>query len=387
MTGVSPEPANGQPALVDTRFDGRDGGFPAGTLPDIIGPRPLDLRLLVNPNDILPVSFLARGAKAAKAVGRIVRPVADGNHEAVGTGFLISDRLLLSNWHVLRSKMGAAGLAVQFGYERNGPRVRNGTLLDLEPDVFFLADRAFDYAVVAVASKDDKPPGDTYGSIPVTQDWGQARMGSWVNIVQHPDGEPKSVVVRENQVVGRPGDMLLYTADTRGGASGSAVMDDDWHLVALHRRGAEMTPTGVVANVGVRASSIARELRGKLTDGQVPDAALLREALGIPEPVAVLVSAGEGDADLEAAGADTEIGALREWLGRLYTIVKGQEALLHPRLEEIDPERFYAAMRDYGEDGTVYGPDALLDLYGEQPDDENRGSWAHNLWHACGGHH
>jgi hypothetical protein len=277
-------------------------------------------------------------------------------------------------------------MAIQFRYEEDGDE---GRLYDLDPATFFVADRGLDYAVVSVAPLGEKAAGVVEGHVSLTQDWGQARVGAWVNIVQHADGRPKSVVVRENQVVGRPGDLLLYTADTVQGSSGSPVFSDRWELVALHRRGAELTTEGRVANIGVRASSVARALRASADEGELPNAVLLRRALGMPEAAGpdgeVMTSVEGGD---EGAAAK-ELADLRDWLNRLCDIVGQQENRPHPRrwgdIENKDD--IYKVMSDYGPDGASYGRGQLLDLYTEVPDDENRGSWAHNLFHACGGTH
>jgi len=388
MSEVSPETARasrGERSVIDTASEpGVVGdGFVGNSQPSILGPRPLDLRLLVNPNDILPVSFLTRGAKAADAVGRIVRPEEDGNHDAVGTGFLIADDLLLTNWHVLRSVAGATGLAVQFGYERDGSKLQEGTLYDLDPERLFVSDRRLDYAVVAVAPRKGKRPGADQGTIPLTGDRGQARIGSWVNIIQHPDGEPKSVVVRENQVVGRSDDSLYYTADTLGGSSGSAVLSDEWELVALHRSGADLVGQGLIANTGVRASAIVRDLRDKLRrrEEAVAEPAVaerLREVLGLPKLAVDFVQFADPK--------EAEMAALREWLDRLSAMVGQQEERAH-LMDDIDPARIYAAMNDYGDGSNTYGPARLLDLYAERPGDEHFKNLEHALWHACGGRH
>ena len=51
-----------------------------------------------------------------RSVGRLVVPVGDGGL-SYATGFLVSPRLLLTNWHVLGSPEAAADASVEFNYQ------------------------------------------------------------------------------------------------------------------------------------------------------------------------------------------------------------------------------------------------------------------------------
>jgi endonuclease G len=63
--------------------------------------------------DFVDVAFLERGLIAAQSVCRIT--TTDG--QAIGTGFLISPRLLLTNNHVIASKLAAQRMVAEFDYE------------------------------------------------------------------------------------------------------------------------------------------------------------------------------------------------------------------------------------------------------------------------------
>ena len=63
--------------------------------------------------DYLGVAWLDAGRLACKAVARIL--FSDG--QANGTGFLVSDRLLLTNNHVIADRNSARGVLVEFRYE------------------------------------------------------------------------------------------------------------------------------------------------------------------------------------------------------------------------------------------------------------------------------
>ncbi|MFC8142403.1 trypsin-like serine peptidase [Streptomyces paradoxus] len=57
-------------------------------------------------------------------------------------------------------------------------------------------------------------------------------MGEFVNIIQHPRGEPKQLSLRDNQIVDALERFLHYESDTREGSSGSPVFNDPWEVVA-----------------------------------------------------------------------------------------------------------------------------------------------------------
>ncbi len=57
---------------------------------------------------------------------------------------------------------------------------------------------------------------------------------SGLYIIQHPNGEPKQLVLRNNELVDTPNQFVAYVADTSPGSSGSPVYNDQWEVVALH---------------------------------------------------------------------------------------------------------------------------------------------------------
>ena len=118
---------------------------------------------------------------------------------------------------------------------------------------------------------------------------GKALLGEYLNIIQHPNGEPKQVAVRENRLVARLDSFLHYETDTAPGSSGSPVFNDQWEVVALHHSGVPATDEqgrtlnlqgGLwsedqgeqrvkwLANEGVRVSTICQELEKRA--GQMP---------------------------------------------------------------------------------------------------------------------
>ncbi len=263
-------------------------------------------RVIGKTRDFLFVEFLEQAFFASKAVGRIVTELGNGR-VGFGTGFMVSPHLLLTNHHVLTSAGAAARSKVEFDYRRD----RYGRAVDvrafsLDPGAFFLNDNDRDFALVAVADDGAGLPLRDYGWCPLIKADGKIVAGEPINIVQHPLGELKQVVVRENRLIdsldGR--DLFYhYEADTEPGSSGSPVFNDQWEVVALHHSGIPRTnakgqlldvdgnvwedgddPARLawVANEGVRISKLVEFIAG----ASLPESAqaLLRELLAAKPP-------------------------------------------------------------------------------------------------------
>ncbi|MGY1690655.1 trypsin-like serine peptidase [Geodermatophilus sp. SYSU D01105] len=262
--------------------------------------RHLRLEGIVDQDDSVWLSFFDCGLRAARSVGRVVEAPVRRPVRPVGTGSLVTDRLLLTNHHVIRTPEEAAGMAVEFAYEYDEDgRPRAEDRWPLAPDDCFVTDPDLDYTVVAVVERDGRPPGATYGSIPLIGQTGKAVIGEVLNVIHHPAGERKRVSLRFNRMVAEDDLWLRYESDTREGSSGAPVFNDQWEMVALHHggisatddEGFELTRDGrrwtedlgedalaYVGNEGARVSRIVRSLRA--VDVPPGQAALLAPILG-----------------------------------------------------------------------------------------------------------
>ncbi len=216
------------------------------------------LEAIINTNDFVGTRYLDAGVAAARAVGRILIKDKRGRLVGYGTGSMISPHLMLTNHHVLDNAQAAATSQVEFDYQDGiDGSLLDVTTFDLDPDRFFIADEALDFAIVAVrAGADDLVP---FGFNRLIDSDGTALVGEFVTIVQHPRGEKKQVALRENRIVDRPEKFVHYSADTEPGSSGSPVFNDQWEVVALHHasvRAPEHTEFGGVLNEGIRVSAI-----------------------------------------------------------------------------------------------------------------------------------
>lgn len=247
-------------------------------------------RILHTANDLMNINFLNRGATVAASVGRIRVRLVNGN-QGYGTGFLVSPRLLLTNHHVLPDAQTAALSRVEFDYEDNADgSPKQAVVFDLNPNTLYLTDEYFDYSLVAVqpiARSGVKLA--SFGWLPLIAAEGKIIVGESVSIIQHPNGEPKQVALRENNVVDALPDFLHYETDTAPGSSGSPVFNDQWEVVALHhsgvpkrdRSGQVLNLTGDrwtpdqgeqqvdwIANEGARISRVIAHIKGQAVSAQ-----------------------------------------------------------------------------------------------------------------------
>ncbi|MEE1762576.1 endonuclease [Streptomyces sp. SP18BB07] len=285
--------------------------------PEHFGSDMLGLERLIGRNNLTPVAFLEKGALVARSVGRITLSGPGGGH---GTGFMVSPSLLLTNNHVVRSQEEARRSTVAFALQAGvDGRPLVPAVFQLEPQRFFVTDRELDFTLVAVAERGGRGEAlSSFGLLPLSEEQGKIVIGEFVNIIQHPAGEPKQVALRENQVVDILDRFLHSTTDTLRGSSGAPVLNDQWEVVALHhsavpKTDAEGRPLSVdgtlwtpemgeervawVANEGVRISRILRTLStisltgtaARLRDEVLtagPTGESVAVPVGVPRPVA-----------------------------------------------------------------------------------------------------
>jgi endonuclease G, mitochondrial len=237
--------------------------------------------------DFVGASFLERAIAASSAVGR----VAYRNGQPLGSGFMISDRLFLTNNHVIPDAATATELLVEFKYELDvDDHPKPVTRFALDPDAFFVTNSEddLDFTVVAIGRR-EAGSGDLsdFGYCPPLATDDKHILGEFINVIQHPEGDYKQVVLRENQLVARLKTVLHYVADTQPGSSGSPVFNDQWEVIALHHWGEPFTqvtlPDGRPAqkdvNEGIRVSAIVAALEAAESQFTGIKRDLLRTAL------------------------------------------------------------------------------------------------------------
>jgi endonuclease G len=198
-------------------------------------------RVIGETRDFLAIEFLENALFFNRSVGRIVTSL-DRGRVGYGTGFMVSPSLLMTNNHVLASRGVASRSTVEFDYQRDRlGRALTVQRFALQPERFFLTDRDFDFALVAVAPRSTSSTSlSVFGYCPFIAEEGKIAIGEPINIIQHPAGEMKQIVMRENKLLDLPkvpDRFAHYEADTEPGSSGSPVFNDQWEVVALHHSG------------------------------------------------------------------------------------------------------------------------------------------------------
>ncbi|NYV72833.1 serine protease [Streptomyces sp. UH6] len=225
-------------------------------------------RRIIGTNDLLPVNFLARGARAARTIARIVIPVSGKpGYVGYGTGFLIGADLMLTNNHVLSDPAVAETATAEFFYELDTDgRPAHVIKVKAAPRTVFLTHKPLDYTIVALEPLEGgRLPGDEFGVNRLNCEPGQGSLGQPVNVIGHPAGRRKEAAIRNNLITELLTDRIHYGTDTEPGNSGSPVYDDQWQVLALHRAAV----TG--ANEGVRISSICAHVRDQDLTRQAAD--------------------------------------------------------------------------------------------------------------------
>ena len=274
-------------------------------------------RVIGPTNDFSPFAPSQLATKAAQPVARLVTLPGDGRvPQGMATGFLIPGNLLLTNFHVFQTRSDANGYGANFNYYEDERGLNEGVYFELDPRSFFIADKDFDFAIVAVKPKGLR--GESLaelGQIRLIEATGKILTGAALNIVQHPNGGPRQFAFTNNRLLDiLSTGFLHYETDTDKGSSGSPVCNIDWELVGLHHCGVPRVVNGNImtinntvwddshqsesdiswiANECARVSSIVSRLRALTADSPAEQAALSALLTSTSDPVAAPVTASE----------------------------------------------------------------------------------------------
>ena len=278
------------------------------------------LERIIGASNLLPVHFLEEGASVQRAVGRVALKQAHAGLPAGsgwGTGFLVSNSILMTNNHVIPSKAFANKVKAEFNYQLDHTGAAETVdAWDLDPDSLFYTNAALDFTIVrikcrrlvvnipwkvrnavpalnggfdgedaAVEISEADLTAAAAGLIPSQiyrlchspgPKWGRVKLptgsvGYWLeqrlNVVQHPRGRRKEVALQSNTLDRLFTNAIRYTADTEPGSSGSPVFTNAWDLVAIHHAGGDFTNGQWVNNEGMRMDKIVADLRNQFPAG------------------------------------------------------------------------------------------------------------------------
>ncbi len=188
--------------------------------------KPLTGRAIVdNQQKLKQIWYLEQAAVVSRSVGRVL--FADGKHFA--TCFLVAPNLVMTNHHVFGKVEDVQGVKIQFNYRfAYGGELETPDEYSCDPAVF-ITDEELDYSLVGLTKKAKAK----WSYLPMRH--GQvAAQSSHIAIIQHPDGEPLQVAMRDNSVMYEDDKTIEYLTNTEYGSSGSPVFNDNLALVALH---------------------------------------------------------------------------------------------------------------------------------------------------------
>lgn len=211
------------------------------------------LEKIVGENTLRHIAFLKRGLEVSRAVALV-----DAG-DWVGTGFMITSTLLISNNHVLPRSETLEKTSFRFNYQltfegaeemAKSYAPKAGGLFHTNPNL--------DYSIVEL----DGVPGDDWSTVSLSTR--TLSKGSRVNIIQHPAGQPKQISFQNNLVEYADDTVVQYVTSTLNGSSGSPVFDDLWNVVALHHAGGILpepqTNNFYFRNEGIAISAILNDL-------------------------------------------------------------------------------------------------------------------------------
>ncbi|MBR0820270.1 trypsin-like peptidase domain-containing protein [Bradyrhizobium liaoningense] len=229
----------------------------------------------------LDVKFLRAGAEAAASVVKLLvhrhmdgmPQFEDGDKPRLvsGTGWIIASGLVVTNHHVInaRSDFGVAREAdasdqdfklqsenthILYDYlDKNDRHEMYKTLAG----ALICADKGLDFAIFRVPETAPNRPPLRFRTHAIRKTPDQP-LGTGVNVLQHPNGDPMRIGFRDNFVVVGDDTILSYLTDTASGSSGSPVCDDSWSVAALHRGSRPVSNQ----NIQIRGIQVRRENYG-----------------------------------------------------------------------------------------------------------------------------
>lgn len=190
-------------------------------------------------------NVLDRLSDVARSVCRLLK-----NGQPIGTGFLVADDIILTNHHVIESPQDATNMLAEFEFELDLNQVpKKSTCFKLNPGKFFLTstldynanipNSGLDFTLIGLESTATSgEPIANFSPVHLDGNQGKIIKGESCVIIQHPNGLPKKIVLKDTAFFSETDTRLVYESDTLPGSSGSMVVGlGTCEIIALHHSG------------------------------------------------------------------------------------------------------------------------------------------------------
>jgi len=179
-----------------------------------------------------------------------------------GTGWLVAPDLLLTNWHVIdRALPGGDRQATEFvcrfdyavtagGTTQSGIEVRLAPVWCVDsspPSTSELGtgtdaptSETLDYALLRLAravGNEQMSTGERRGWVEIKANQGLPRPNEIVFVIQHPEGLPVKLTAGDVKGTEANNVRIFHSANTKGGASGSVMVNAKLESIGLHHAG------------------------------------------------------------------------------------------------------------------------------------------------------
>ncbi len=182
-----------------------------------------------------------------------------------GSGFLVADNLVMTNYHVLVSQYEAEASEYRFNFQLNAAgqfdSLNCTTALPQKGGLFY-ASRGLDYAVTEL-----QPIPESARPQRLKMQRIVPKERERVIIIQHPFGQYKKIAMQNNFVSHYDAPWLRYTTSTEKGSSGSPVFNEAYEVVAIHHGANEFkdptTQKPYIRNEGASIAAVLADLQAK----------------------------------------------------------------------------------------------------------------------------
>lgn len=188
------------------------------------------LEKIIGENTLRPIAFIRQAWVSSKSVAYI--EVDKGQQKWSGTGFLLTNDLLITNNHVIPNQELLSKSIFRFNYQLDAsgnPELSKD--YHVKQGGIFRTNKDLDYTIVEL----DNKPGLEWGYLKTSRQ--VPIIDSRINIIQHPNGLPKQISLQNNFIKYVDNKVLQYLTSTMLGSSGSPVFNDAWEVVGIHHAG------------------------------------------------------------------------------------------------------------------------------------------------------